>query len=497
MLASLELGTGSYQSIVCFQGDALPHGRFVMDLMTTLMRRTPSLEGAADDTPKHLGWIMLTALGIGATIGAGIFAMPGMIARKAGPAGILSFLITGLIILAVAFCYERFSKVVPKGVSAYSYVYHSIGEVFAWIVAFGLFMEYSFGASAVSIAWGEYLKRAAGFSLPQIISGPVTTSDGVFHFGVNLIAISVIAVVTLILTLGGVSKSAKLNFALVCLKMTLLVVFLIAGARHIDPANWQPFMPKGWTGVLQGAALCVFPYVGFDALYTFARESKSLRDTRLATYWCVGLVVFLYVTVMAVATGLAPCFIDGKENALFVGSEAAAPLANLLAHAGETWTGQFIAIGAVLGIFNVLLVLCMGGPRIFRNMAEDGLLPPIFAKTSKGNPTVGIIINGILVAVIAGFVPFGEIADMMVLGTLVAFTFVCLGALRLKLVNPVVCTLGAIGCVVLAFHLSEMVLKVYSITCPIGLVIYFLYGIKHSKLNAPPAEKPVGAEVGR
>ncbi len=461
-----------------------------------MLRRAPANSDTVDETPKHLGWVMLTALGIGATIGAGIFAMPGMIARKAGPAGILSFLITGLIIMAVAVCYEKFARVVPKGVSAYSYVYHSIGEVFAWVVAFGLFMEYSFGSSAVAIAWGEYLKRATGFSLPQVLSGPMTDASGVHHFGVNVVAMAVIAVVTVILIFGGVSKSAKLNFCLVILKMVLLVMFMVAGIKHINPANWADFMPKGWNGVLQGAALAVFPYVGFDALYTFARESKSLRDTRLATCWCVGIVVFLYVAVMAVATGLAPCFIDGKENALFVGSEAAAPLANLLAAAGETWTGQFIAIGAVLGIFNVLLVLCMGGPRIFRNMAEDGLLPPIFAKTSKGNPTVGILINGILVAITAGFVPFGDIADMMVLGTLVAFVFVCIGAFRLKLVNPILAIAGAVGCAVLASKLSPLVLVVYSITCPVGLLIYFFYGIKHSNMakNKAQADSPVAVE---
>ncbi|HIN64544.1 MAG TPA: amino acid permease, partial [Candidatus Obscuribacterales bacterium] len=149
-----------------------------MSLMTTMMRRAPANVDAVDNTPKHLGWVMLTALGIGATIGAGIFAMPGMIARKAGPAGILSFLLTGVIIMAVAVCYEKFSRAVPKGVSAYSYVYHSIGELFAWVVAFGLFMEYSFGSSAVAIAWGEYLKRATGFSLPQVLSGPSVDAAG-------------------------------------------------------------------------------------------------------------------------------------------------------------------------------------------------------------------------------------------------------------------------------------------------------------------------------
>jgi basic amino acid/polyamine antiporter, APA family len=453
--------------------------------MNTLLRRTPAVseEVAGQETPKHLGWVMLTALGIGATIGAGIFAMPGMIAMKAGPAGILSFLITGLVVLFVGICYERFSRIVPHGVSAYSYVYHSIGEIFAWIVAFGLFLEYSFGASAVSIAWAEYLKKACHYSLPHFWSGP-TNVNGEYVFGINIVAMTVITLVTLILILGGVSKSAKLNFALVVLKMSLLVIFLIAGLKHINPANWTPFMPKGFTGVLEGAALAVFPYVGFDALYTFARESKSLRDTRLSTYACIGIVAFLYVTVMAVATGLAPCFLDAQcsPNTLFVGNEAAAPLAMLLSHAGEEWTATLIAAGAVLGIFNVLLVLCMGGPRIFRNMAEDGLLPPVFAKTSKGNPTVGIAVNGVVVALMAGFLPFGDIAEMMVLGTLVAFMFVCLGALRLRIVNPLIALAGGLGCAVLATHLGPLVLKVYCVTLPLGLIIYMLYGRKHSKL---------------
>jgi len=296
----------------------------------------------------------------------------------------------------------------------------------------------------------------------------------------------VIAVGTLILILGGVKKSAKLNFALVCLKIVLLTTFLIAGIRHVNPANWTPFMPRGWDGVLQGAAIALFPYIGFDALFTFARESKSLNDTRKATYWCVGIVAFLYITVMAVATGLAPSYsntVPPVANPLFAGSEAAAPLAVLLASVGEGWTSRFIAFGAVLGIFNVLLVLCMGGPRIFRNMAEDGLLPPIFERTHNGNPLFGVILNGVLVALTAGLVPFGEITDMMVLGTLIAFIFVAIGAIRLKLVSWPLGGVAAISCAFLAFKLDPLVLKVYSVTCPLGLLIYFLYGRRHSKLG--------------
>jgi basic amino acid/polyamine antiporter, APA family len=447
------------------------------------MRKAPLASfGALAETPKHLGWVMLSALGIGGAIGAGIFAMPGIIAGKAGAAGILSFAISGAVILMVAICYERFSLLIPNGSSAYSYVYHSVGELFAWIVAFGLFLEYSFGASAVAIGWAEYLKRALSIELPQFFSGP-STVGGHFVFGINIIAFAVILLVTVVLIAGGVKKSAMLNLLLVCLKLILLTTFLIAGLRHVNPANWIPFMPRGWEGVFQGAATALFPYIGFDALFTFARESKSTKDTRMATYSCVGIVAFLYITVMAVATGLAPSYINGNPNPLFGGSEAAAPLAVLLAYVGEGWTAKFIAFGAVLGIFNVLLVLCMGGPRIFRHMAEDGLLPPIFQRTHQGNPSFGIALNGIIVALTAGLVPFGQITDMMVLGTLVAFIFVCIGAIRLKLVNVAFGAIAAFCCLFLALKLNPLVLKVYSISCPAGLVIYFLYGRNHSKLG--------------
>lgn len=454
--------------------------------MTTLLRRIPATSGAQEgqEKSKHLGWLMLTALGIGATIGAGIFVMPGRIAALAGPAGILSFLITGFVFLFVGICYERFARIVPNGVSAYSYVYHSIGEIFAWIVAFGLFLEYSFGASAVAIGWSVYLKRIVDLHLPAFWQGP-TSHDGEFHFGINIVALAVVGVVTAICIGGGVQKSAKLNFLLVCLKSALLVTFMVAGIQHVNPTNWQPFMPLGWKGVLSGAAIAVFPYVGFDALYTFARESKSIKDTRIATYVCICLVAFLYVAVMAIATGMSPVFFNGdtaNPNPLFIGTEASAPLANLLVAAGETWAGKLIAAGAVIGIFNVLLVLSMGGPRIFRNMAEDGLLPPIFAKTKNGNPTFGLFVNGIIIGAVAGFVPFDDVTDIMVLGTLIAFIFVCLGAMRLKLVNPLISICGAVGCTVLAANLGELVWKVYCITCPLGLVFYFLYGRKHSKL---------------
>jgi basic amino acid/polyamine antiporter, APA family len=485
---NLNLKSTRYASIATFQFPYLEAGQdSVASLMTSLLRRLPADSNLteAEEKNKHLGWLMLSALGIGATIGAGIFVMPGRIALLAGPGGVLSFTITGIVFLFVGICYERFARIVPKGVSAYSYVYHSIGELFAWIVAFGLFLEYSFGASAVAIGWSSYLKTVVDLQLPPFLCGS-TMEGNTIHWGVNIVALFVVTLVTIILIGGGVQKSAKLNFLLVCLKMTLLAIFMVAGIRHVNPANWQPFMPKGIDGVLQGAAIAVFPYVGFDALYTFARESKSVKDTRTSTYVCILLVALLYVIVMAIATGMAPVFsvVNGQlvGNQMFVGSEASAPLANLMIAAHEDWAGKLIAAGAVIGIFNVLLVLSMGGPRIFRNMAEDGLLPPIFAKVRAGSPVFGLLVNGIIVGSVAGFVPFDKVTDIMVLGTLVAFIFVCVGALRLKLVHPLVALTGAIGCSILAYKLQPIVWDVYKISCPIGLVFYFLYGRSHSRL---------------
>lgn len=568
-----------------------------------LLRRISAEPPAAVEAEsKHFDYITLTLLGIGATIGAGIFVMPGMIAALAGPAGIVSFVIVGLYFCAVGNKYEKFSRVLPHGVSAYSYTYFSVGELPAWIVAWGLFVEYFFGVAAVAIGFSSYLSTAAGYTLPAWLSGPSP-----HHFGINVVAMACVGVITLILLLSSVKTSALINSVLVTLKVSILLTFLVAGSFDLNPyagalagalvvvvvalafmeklagpycvaravsinihggrsvilsylqewltdlvrglvflssrmnafayvykgqllvsfiaalalavtadvvthsgfiiervllnpLNWVPFAPMGHAGILAGAALAVFPYVGFDAQFGFARESKSHRDTKIATYLCVGSVAFIYILVMVVMTGLAPAFIADSSghltvNPLFHGDESAAPLANLMIAVGKTWTAKFISVCAVLGLFNVILVLCKAAPRVFRNMAEDGLLPACFEKTKNGNPVIGVAVNGVICMLLAGFVPFRDISEMMVLGTLVAFMFVGLGSLRLE---PEVAA-GANrrlafalsyfasfvvvgGSITLMLYLNPLVLKLYSITCPIGLVFYFAYGFRHSKL---------------
>ncbi len=443
----------------------------------------PHDPGSSADAPhRHLGWLLLALYGIGATIGAGIFVMPGTIATLAGPAGIYSFMIVGVYFCAVGYCYQRFSVVVPNGVSAYSYTYHTLGELWAWIVGWGLFIEYVFGTAAVAIGFSAYVKTACNLSwLPQFWRGPTEA-----HSGIDIIAIACVGAVTLLITLVGTHKPAWINAIMVSLKLVLLSMFVVAGATTLNIHNWQPFLPRGWEGVMHGAALAVFPFVGFDALYTFARESKSLRDTKVATYVCVFGVAALYMLVFLVMTGLATSFIVDSSgslvaNPLLSGDESAAPLAKVMVATGHPWVATSIAIGAIAGLFNVVFVMLQGAPRIFRNMAEDGLLWRIFR-----NLIAGTIFTGIFCALLAGFVPFEKISELMVLGTLVAFLSVGIGILRLqnlKFGDYLAAAIVIVGSAVLMVYLNPLVLWLYFISCPVGLLIYFGYGYWHSNLG--------------
>ncbi|RTL34615.1 MAG: amino acid permease [Candidatus Melainabacteria bacterium] len=431
---------------------------------------------------RHLGWLLLALLGIGATIGAGIFVMPGRIASLAGPAGIISIAVTSIYFCAVGNRYERFSSFLPTGVSAYSYSYHTLGELVAWVVGWGLFIEYFMGTAAVAIGFSEYLRTAFTFGLPEFWTG--WSKSG--RFGIDIIAVACILTVTTLLVVAGTRKPAWINAVMVVLKLALLTLFIGAGATSVDSENWRPFLPVGWSGVMQGAALFVFPFVGFDALYTFARESKSLRDTKIATFVCVIGVAVLYLLVFLVLTGLAPSFSASATgvmipNSLFSGDESAAPLAKVLIASGHGFVARMIAIGAVIGLFNVVFVMIQGAPRIFRNMAEDGMLPQKFEDLK-----FGIIVTGVICAIFAAVVPFAEISEMMVLGTLVAFLAVGLGSLRLPgstWVDYLSAFVVATCSVVLIFYLNPMVRQVYLVSCPLGLLIYFSYGYRHSRLR--------------
>lgn len=460
-----------------------------------LTRKTPVEPPESLQRHPHFGWVALTSLGIGAIIGAGIFSMPGTIAATAGPAGILSFAITGMVMLAVARCYHGFSLRSPHGVSAYSYVYLSLGELYAVIVGVGLFVEYFFGTAAVAQAWAEYLAVATGIRLPDFWLGTAVLPDGSLRFGINIVAMLVVGLITAILTLGSVRKSAWLNTTLVLLKLTLLATFIFVGLKHFNPSNISPFMPFGVSGVLAGAALAVFPYVGFDQLYSFVLESKRDKDTSIATYLSVLLSGASYIAVMLVMVGaVAPLVANSAgvlvANPLYSGSESAAPLANVLRAVGEEWTAKFIGIAAVIGLFNVLLVGCMAAPRVFKNMAQDGLLPAVFAKTHNGSPIAGTLITGAFCSLLAGVVPFEKLAHMMVLGTLVAFIAVGIGAKKEKLVGWFTALVAIVGGGLLITQLDTLVFFVYPITLTVALAVYLLYGYRHSKLGREQDNAP-------
>ena len=421
-------------------------------------------------------------------IGAGIFSMPGIIAASAGPGGILSFTIAGLFMLAVARCYERFSQFSPGGVSAYSFVYTSLGELAAVIVGGGLFVEYFFGASAIAQAWAQYLIIATGIGLPKFLQGSTMLADGSFRFGFNIVATSVIAFITVTICLTNVRSAALVNTALVVLKLTLLGVFLFVGFKHFQIKNLFPFMPFGVQGVMAGAALAVFPYVGFDQLYSFVKESKREKDTSIATYLSVILSGILYICVMLIMLGVVSPTVSGANgdlvaNPIYKGNEAASALAGVLSAVKESTVAKFISVAAVIGLLNVLLVGGLSTPRVFKNMAEDGLLPPVFARTHKGTPIAGTIITGSVIGILSGLVPFQQLAHMMVLGTLVGFVAISMGAKKEKLVSWVVALFVTISGIFLMTRLDHVVFMVYAITVTVALTAYFCYGYKNSKLN--------------
>ena len=452
----------------------------VIARLTATLPNDANLGGSVPQ--RHLGWLMLALLGIGATIGAGIFVMPGNIASLAGPAGMISIALTGFYFCAVGNRYERFSAVVPNGVSAYSYTYHTLGELAAWVVGWGLKIEYVMGTAAVAIGFSQYLRTAINFGLPVFWTG--WSKDG--KFGIDIFAVLCVLTITLLLIKVGTHKPAWINAIMVGLKATLLVLFICVGATSVYSENWQTFLPMGWDGVMKGAARFVFPFVGFDAFYTFARESKSLRDIKIGTFVCIFGVDVAYLLVFLVLTGMAPSFIHAANgelvaNPLFSGDESAAPLAKVLIATGHTFVAKLIAVGAVVGLFNVVFVMIQSAPRIFRNMAEDGVLPHKFE-----NLNFGIIITGGICALFAGVVPFAEISEMMVLGTLVAFLAVGIGSLRLPnltWVDYLSAFIVIVSSIALIFYLNPMVRQVYLISCPVGLAIYFAYGYWHSKLG--------------
>ncbi len=459
--------------------------------------KTPAqIEEAASHTQlkKNLRAVDLAALGIGSVVGTGIFVATGQGAQLAGPGILLSFIIAAVTCGFCALTYSELACMFPVAGSTYSYSYVAFGEVIAWIIGWDLMLEYLVAASAVASGWSTTfigLIQSAGVKLPKaLLIPPITTVNGriVLSGGVvDVPAIVITMLITWVLYIG-IRESAKINNIIVLVKIAVILLFIVLGVRHVSLANLQPMMPFGWKGVMAGAAIIFFAYIGFDAVSTAAEETKNpKRDVPLGLMLCLGVVIVLYVAVAFVLTGIVPYKLIDVGNAL--------PAA--LSRIGIQWGGALVATGAIIGMISTLLVTLYGQIRIFMVMARDGLLPPAFAKVHPVHQTPHLCtwITGSVTALIAGLFPLPMIIDLCNIGTLFAFILVSVGVIVLRKTRPEVerkfktpgvpfTPLITVGfCFYLMYSLPKVTWIRFGIWLLAGLAIYFMYSVKHSKLQ--------------
>lgn len=463
---------------------------------------------------RVLGKWSLTAIGIGAIIGGGIFVLTGTGAyNHAGPALALSFVIAGIACVFAALCYSEFASILPVEGSAYAYAYGTIGEIFAWIIGWGLILEYAMGSMTVAVSWSGYFNKMLkmfGVSLPEWLTADPGSYTGE-GFSMNLPAFLIVLLVISLL-IKGTEKAASANNFIVILKVSAVIFVIIAGAFFIDVDNWSPFIPEAQTiivddkpheaygvaGIVSGAAAIFFAYVGFDAVSTQAGEAiNPKKDVPFAIIASLLVCTLLYILVSLVLTGM----ISYQDfNPLGKYPEAIkAPVAYAFDIAGQAWAGYIITIAATVGLISVLMVMIMGQSRIFLGMSKDGLIPSVFSKINpiSGTPRTNLLILGAFIATVAAFTPISKLAEMTSFGTLFAFTMVCIAVWILRVKQPTlersfkVPALPVIAVCGIAINTYLMVnlskdAQLFSLGwLAIGMVIYFLYGKRNSKLNNP------------
>ena len=466
-------------------------------------------ESGGQKLSRVLGSFDVTMIGIGAIIGAGIFAMVGAAAVKgnAGPSLIISLIITAVACGFCALCYAELAAMVPIAGSAYTYTYATMGELVAWIIGWDLILEYAIGNVAVAISWSGYfndlLKSLIGIDIPvwlrldyhTFMLGGYDVSAVPHIFGipvvVNLLAVSVTALITWVLVLG-IKESTRFNSLMVAIKLAVLAIFVGFGFYYFKAENWTPFAPGGWTGIQAGAAYIFFAYIGFDAVSTVAEETKDpKRDMPIGIIGSLVICTIIYILVAVVLTGMMP-FGELKLK-------IAEPLvAGLEYNHASRWLIGLVSLGAVVATTAVLLVFQMGQPRIFFSMSRDGLLPKYFARVHPVHktPHVTTIWTGIFVGVFSAFFSLDTMAELCNIGTLFAFVLVCVGVLILRHKDPdrprpfrapggiFTPLLGIAFCLYLMLGLEFMTWMRFIIWLAAGLVIYFIYGYKHSRLRA-------------
>ena len=434
---------------------------------------------------RILGPVDLTLIGIGAVIGAGIFVVTGVVAAtQAGPAIVISFILAGLACALAALSYAELAAMIGGCGSAYGYSYAGFGEFVAWIIGWDLILEYAVSVAAVAIGWSAYANNALlamGFTLPPVLL------QGPWQGGlVNLPAVAIVLILGLLLILG-VRQSARFNAAMVFIKLLAIALFIGIALAHVDPANWQPFMPFGWGGVISGASLVVFAYLGFDAVSTAAEEARNpQRDLPIGILAALAICTLIYILTAGLLTAAVP------YATLNVGS----PVADVALRLGYPWGAGLVAAGAIAGLTTVMLVMYYGLTRIFLAMSRDGLLPPLFARVNRHThtPIPVIVAGGLVMALIAGLTPIGDVAELVNIGTLAAFLLVCIGVIVLRYqhpnqarpfrvpFSPVLPLLGAASCLFLMVNLPLVTWLRFALWMAVGIVVYFAYSYRHSAL---------------
>ena len=464
----------------------------------------------AERLKQTLGAWSLMSIGIGATIGTGVFVLTGTVAaNQSGPAITLSLLIAAFGSTLAALCYAEFAAFLPVPGSAYSYTYATLGEAIAWFIGWNLLLEYAISASAVAVSWSAYVVNLLDewhLHLPAIwVNAPLQESasghliaTGAF---INLPAVLIVAAMSVFCYIG-IRETAGLTNFMVALKVGVIVIFVVAGLKFIDPGNWHPYIPRntgtfghfGWTGVLQGAGIIFFSYVGFDTASTTALEARNpQRDLPIGIIGTLVISTVLYVAMAAAITGMVP----------YLKLNDAQPVAVALdAHAALAWFGNFLKLGIIAGMTSVILTSLLGQPRILLSMADDGLLPPAMSRCHPRfkTPHVATAVTGVGAALIAGVFPLDVLADLISIGILLAFAVVCIGVLVMRFTRPDVhrpfrvpaagflCPLGAIVCAGMTYFLSNATWIRLVLWTVLGMSIYALYGYKHSKLRIMPKD---------
>lgn len=465
-------------------------------------------QGGEHSLKKTLSSFNLVTLGIGAIIGAGLFSLTGIVAAEnAGPGVVYSFVIAAIGCAFAGLCYAEFAAMIPIAGSAYTYAYTTMGEFVAWIIGWALVLEYALGAATVSISFSQYFGKFfhnMGIELPQQwMHSPFesyTLADGTIMQGgnMNIVAVVIVILISLLL-IKGTQESAFVNNLLVILKVSVVLLFIAIGWSFINPVNHTPFVPEntgsfghfGWSGILRGAGIVFFAFIGFDAVSTAAQEAKNpQKGMPIGILGSLAICTILYVLFSYVMTGIA-------NYTEFKGS--AAPVAIAIAKTPYVWLNQTVIIAILAGYTSVMLVMLLGQSRVFYTMSKDGLLPKLFSDLHPkfATPYKCNLLFAVFVSLFAGFVPVKVVGELVSMGTLFAFVLVCIGVMLMRKTEPnavrpfrtplvpLVPILGILVCVAMMVSLPGLTWLNMLAWMAIGFIVYFLYSKNHSKLRNP------------